>query len=104
MEIATANRRKKYHFDKMKRRELNAQEKREKKLKWLRKLYRDAKNAEILAEHETLQNQKLEDLYNNPFDEERFLNYSEVSASTSTMRGSPAFVCCRTSSRKRLTT
>jgi hypothetical protein len=29
---------------------MTAQEKRAKKLKWLRKLYKDAKNAEILAD------------------------------------------------------
>jgi hypothetical protein len=30
--------------------ELTAQEKRSKKLKWLRKLYKDAKNAELIQE------------------------------------------------------
>jgi hypothetical protein len=50
VELRTANKPKKFHFDKKKRRELTQKEKREKKLKWLRKLYKDAKNAEILGE------------------------------------------------------
>lgn len=32
----------------MKRKELTAKEKRNRKIKWLRKLYKDAKNAEII--------------------------------------------------------
>lgn len=51
MELRTANKPKKFHFDKNKRRALTEQEKRAKKLKWLRKLYKDAKNAEILGEN-----------------------------------------------------
>ena len=50
MELRTSNQPKKFHFDKMKRKELTAKDKRVKKLKWLRKLYKDAKNAEIIAE------------------------------------------------------
>ena len=47
VEIRTNQQTKKYHYNKLKRKELTAQEKRNKKLKWLRKLYRDAKNAEL---------------------------------------------------------
>ena len=47
MEIRTANQVKKFHFDKQKRKEMTAQEKRAKKIKWLRKLYKDAKNTEL---------------------------------------------------------
>ena len=60
-----------------------AAQKRAKKIKWLRKLYRDAKNAEIVAEQgeglnpaavESVQFQKqLESLYHNPFDDKKFL-------------------------------
>ena len=50
MELRTSNKPKKFHFDKKKRMELTAQEKRSKKLKWLRKLYKDAKNAELIQE------------------------------------------------------
>lgn len=56
VELRTANKVKKFHFDKTKRKELTAQEKRAKKLKWLRKLYKDAKNAEIIAEAPELLN------------------------------------------------
>ena len=45
--MATANKPKKFHFDKLKRKELTAKDKRARKLKWLRKLYKDAKDAEI---------------------------------------------------------
>lgn len=50
VELRTANKPKKFHFDKKKRKEMTAQEKRAKKLKWLRKLYKDAKTAEILGD------------------------------------------------------
>jgi len=50
VELRTANLPKKFHFDKVKRKEMTAKEKRIKKLKWLRKLYKDAKNAEIIGE------------------------------------------------------
>lgn len=69
VEIRTAQRRKKFHHDLLKRRKQTAAEKRKKKLKWLRKLYRDAKNAELIQENEP----NMVDLYNNPFDENRFL-------------------------------
>ena len=50
VELRTANKPKPFHFSKLKRKELTAKEKRNKKIKWLRKLYRDAKNAEILGD------------------------------------------------------
>ena len=61
---------------------MTAKEKRSKKLKWLRKLYKDAKNAELLGEQPELVPQNgnkkqdlaaLEQLYDNPFDDQRFL-------------------------------
>lgn len=73
VEIRTSNRPKKFHFDKNKRKELTAKEKRVKKLKWLRKLYKDAKNAEILAEQpqavQGVDKTELEKFYENPFDD-----------------------------------
>jgi hypothetical protein len=39
-----------FHYSKIMRQQEVAAKKRQKKLKWLRKLYRDAKNAEIVAE------------------------------------------------------
>jgi hypothetical protein len=48
VELRTSNKPKMFHFDKKKRMELTAKEKRVKKLKWLRKLYKDAKNAELI--------------------------------------------------------
>ncbi len=50
VELRTSNKPKMFHFDKKKRMELTAKEKRVKKLKWLRKLYKDAKNAELIQE------------------------------------------------------
>lgn len=50
VELRTSNKPKKFHFDKTKRRELTAKEKRTNKLKWLKKLYKDAKNAELVSE------------------------------------------------------
>ena len=62
-----------------KRKKLNAKQKRARKIRWLRKLYRDAKNAELIAEQGDTVNQaavesqrfqrQLESLYENPFDE-----------------------------------
>ena len=48
MELRTSNKPKKFHFDKNKRKEMTLKDKRVKKLKWLRKLYKDAKNAELV--------------------------------------------------------
>jgi hypothetical protein len=50
VELRTSNKPVKFHFDKTKRKEQTAKEKRVKKLKWLRKLYKDAKNAELIQE------------------------------------------------------
>ena len=85
VEIRTANKPKKFHFDKNKRRELTEKEKRAKKLKWLRKLYKDAKNAEILGENpDALQSEAkkpdmkaLEQLYDNPFDDKRLMELKD---------------------------
>lgn len=76
VEIRTAQARKKFHHDIMKRKELTAAEKRRRKLKWLRKLYKDAKNAELVQENENLKHEpEIENLYSNPFDEPRFMQY-----------------------------
>ena len=45
-----------FHFDKKQRMELTAKEKRVKKLIWLRKLYKDAKNAELIQEQPQIAN------------------------------------------------
>ena len=68
--------------DKNKRKEQTAKDKRLKKLKWLRKLYKDAKNAEILGdEPNTLEDKKdmqaLDQLYENPFDNQRFMQLND---------------------------
>lgn len=74
VEIKTAERRKKFHHDLIKRRKLTAAEKRKRKLKWLRRLYKDAKNAELIQENDTYKNEpNLEGMYSNPFEEKRFL-------------------------------
>jgi hypothetical protein len=79
VEEATKQKSRPFHFDVQKRRALTQKEKRLKKIKWLRKLYRDAKNAEILqdkyGENTNIQiNNKmaaeLEKLYDNPFDDQ----------------------------------
>jgi len=41
---------KEFHYSRAVRQELTAKQKRNKKIKWLRKLYKDAKNAEIIQE------------------------------------------------------
>ena len=76
VEIRTAKARKKFHRDLMKRKELSAAEKRRRKLKWLKKLYKDAKNAELIQENDNLKHEPdIENLYSNPFEEERFMEY-----------------------------
>eukprot|EP00347_Sterkiella_histriomuscorum_P006593 403352176 len=88
VELRTANKPKKFHFDKKKRKEMTAQDKRAKKLKWLRKLYKDAKNAEILQDAPEILQQTgggakkadanaLEQLYDNPFDDKRFMQLDD---------------------------
>ena len=60
----------------MKRKELTAAEKRKRKLKWLRKLYKDAKNAELIQEDDNLKHESnIDNLYSNPFEEKRFEEY-----------------------------
>lgn len=81
MELRTSNKPMKFHFDRTKRKELTAKEKRTKKLKWLRKLYKDAKNAEIIAEQPQVLQQvdkaNLEKMYQNPFDDSRFMGLND---------------------------
>jgi hypothetical protein len=81
VELRTSNKPKKFHFDKKKRMELTAHEKRAKKLKWLRKLYKDAKNAELIQEQpqiaSNIDKNTLEQLYENPFDDKRFLQLED---------------------------
>ena len=50
IEIDTANKSKPFHFDPKKRKALTEREKRLRKIRWLRKLYRDAKNADLVQE------------------------------------------------------
>ena len=50
VEIDTSNKPKPFHFDPKKRKALTEREKRLRKIRWLRKLYRDAKNAELVSE------------------------------------------------------
>lgn len=78
IEIETSNKPKPFHFDPRKRKALTEREKRLRKIRWLRKLYRDAKNSELVAEQnadgENIHiNRKmaleLEKLYDNPFDD-----------------------------------
>jgi hypothetical protein len=86
VEIRTANKTKKFHWDPKIRKELTARDKRSRKIVWLRKLYRDAKNAELVQEQgenlgvsaaAALESSKfkkqLEQLYDNPFDDEKFV-------------------------------
>jgi hypothetical protein len=76
VELRTSKARKKFHHDLMKRKQLNAAEKRKRKLKWLKKLYKDAKNAEMVNENDALKHDpNIEELYTNPFDEPRFMEY-----------------------------
>lgn len=78
IEIDTSNKPKPFHFDPKKRKALTEREKRLRKIRWLRKLYRDAKNAELVQEQngenpnvEINNNmaKELEKLYDNPFDD-----------------------------------
>lgn len=81
-DLQSGSKPKPYHYSKLVRAQETQAQKRAKKIKWLRKLYRDAKNAEIVAEQgeglnpaavESAQFQKqLESLYQNPFDDKKF--------------------------------
>lgn len=77
VELRTANQPKQFHHSKLKRKEMTAKDKRNRKLKWLRKLYRDAKNAEIVEEGGEGKKEDLEKLYENPFDDEKFLELQD---------------------------
>jgi hypothetical protein len=77
VELRTANQPKQFHHSKLKRKELTAKDKRSRKLKWLRKLYRDAKNAEIIDEGHKGTKEQLEKLYENPFDDKKFEEVGE---------------------------
>ena len=79
VEIETSNKPKPFHFDPKKRKALTEREKRLRKIRWLRKLYRDAKNAELVSEQNGENDpieinrkmaQELEKLYDNPFDDQ----------------------------------
>ena len=50
VELETKEKVKEFHFKPDLRRKANAKEKRSRKIRWLRKLYRDAKNAELINE------------------------------------------------------
>ena len=50
MEIESSAKPKTFHFEPNLRKKLTAQQRRNRKIRWLRKLYRDAKNAELIAE------------------------------------------------------
>ena len=82
IEIDTSNKPKPFHFDPKKRKALTDREKRLRKIRWLRKLYRDAKNAELVQEQNgestaiDINNKmakELEKLYENPFDDENLV-------------------------------
>lgn len=50
-------------------------------MKWLRKLYKDAKNAELIQEQpqiaNTIDKNALEQLYENPFDDKKFMQLQD---------------------------
>lgn len=50
VEIESSAKPKTFHFEPNLRKKLTAQQRRNRKIRWLRKLYRDAKNAELIAE------------------------------------------------------
>ena len=57
VEIQTREKAKEYHFKPDLRKKANAKERRQRKIRWLRKLYRDAKNAELINEQGDAVNQ-----------------------------------------------
>ena len=82
IEAETSEKKKIFHFNPHKRKALTEREKRLRKIRWLRKLYRDAKNAEMVQEQSGAAahveiNQKaakeLEKLYDNPFDDQNLV-------------------------------
>ena len=82
VEIESAEKAREFHFKPDLRKKQTAQQRRNRKIRWLRKLYRDAKNAELIAEQGDTVNQaavestrfqkQLESLYENPFDEQKY--------------------------------
>ena len=50
VEIETSKKAKEFHFNPVLRQKWTAKQKRNRKIRWLRKLYRDAKNAELINE------------------------------------------------------
>mmetsp|Transcript_8598 Transcript_8598/g.14522 ORF Transcript_8598/g.14522 Transcript_8598/m.14522 type:complete len:508 (-) Transcript_8598:42-1565(-) len=83
IEIDTSAKPKPFHFDPKKRKALSEREKRLRKIRWLRKLYRDAKNADLVQEQNgdntniEINNKmalELEKLYENPFDDENLVD------------------------------
>jgi hypothetical protein len=50
VELQSASKPVTFHYDKLKRKELTAKQRRQKKLRWLRKLYADAKKQEEMEE------------------------------------------------------
>lgn len=54
---------------------MTAKDKRNRKIKWLRKLYRDAKNAELQGPDGT--DAPVEEEYENPFDDEKFMELDD---------------------------
>ena len=87
VEIESNKKAKAFHFNPILRQKQTAKQKRNRKIRWLRKLYRDAKNAELINEQgdqvnpATVDSQRfqkqLEQLYENPFDDEKFLNMED---------------------------
>ena len=82
VELESSEKPKAFHFKPTLRKEATAKERRNRKIRWLRKLYRDAKNAELIAEQGDTVNQaavesarfqkQLETLYENPFDDQKY--------------------------------
>lgn len=78
VELRTANQPKQFHHSKLKRKEMTAKDKRNRKLRWLRKLYRDAKNAELQEDGEVAaKGEELEQMYENPFDDDKFMEMQD---------------------------
>jgi hypothetical protein len=82
IEADTSKKTKLFHFDPVKRKKLTDRAKRLRKIRWLRKLYRDAKNADLIQEQNGENtnieiNEKmareLEKHYENPFDDENLV-------------------------------
>ncbi len=82
VEVNSSQHTKEFHYDRRVRVQQTAAQKRARKIKWLRKLYKDAKNAEIVHEQgeqinpaalDSVQFQnQLQELYENPFDDDKF--------------------------------